>query len=118
MHIKSLGKPNDIILHEESKKKRNQLISDLRNSEIEYYSNQLELHKSDLSKCWKILRSIIGKGNNNSKRKTCFTVNNVTTNDSKVIADAFNSYFVSVGPQLASNMTTTNINPMTYSNTT
>ena len=31
---------------------KNKLLSDLRNAEIEYFSNELELNKSAISKCW------------------------------------------------------------------
>ena len=40
--------PENINLKNEYKQKRNRLISDLRNMEIEYYSNELELNKSDI----------------------------------------------------------------------
>ena len=40
--------PENINLKNEYKQKRNRHISDLRNMEIEYYSNELELNKSDI----------------------------------------------------------------------
>ena len=39
--------------------RKNKLLSDLRNDEIEYFSNELELNKSDISKCWNVLKDII-----------------------------------------------------------
>ena len=71
-----------------------------------------ELNKSDLSKSWKILRSIIGKDSSN-KRNTSFYINNVTVSDSEDIANAFNDFFVSIGPKLANSITST-INPLSY----
>ena len=32
------------------------LKSSLRNAEIQYYSHQLEMHKTDISRSWKILK--------------------------------------------------------------
>ena len=85
------------------------------NTEIKYHSNELELHKNDLSKYWKILRSIIGKDTNNAKRKLTFNINNTIVTDSEVIANEFNSFFVSIGPSLASNITCSK-DPLTYVN--
>ena len=45
-----------------SKQIRNLLNSNLINDDIAYYSNQLELHRTDLVKSWKVLKTIIGKG--------------------------------------------------------
>ena len=58
-----------------------------------------------LSKSWKILRLIIGKDSNNSKRKLSFNINNTIVTDSELIANEFNNFFVSIGPTLASNIT-------------
>ena len=92
-------------LNKTYKTSRNEIISELRNTEIKYYSNELELNKNDLSKSWKILRSIIGKYSNNSTRKLSFNINNTVVTDSEVIANEFNNFFVSIGPTLASNIT-------------
>ena len=80
-------KPGDIELNNRYKKKRNRLISDLRNAEIAYYSNELDIHKSDINKSWKILKTIIGKNSNKSKNKISFSINNILVTDSLVIAN-------------------------------
>ena len=67
---------NNKELNQTYKTCRKEIISEMRNIEIKYYSNKLELHKNDLSKSWKILRLIIGKYSNNSKRKLTFNINN------------------------------------------
>ena len=102
-------------LNKTYKTSRNEIISELRNTEIKYYSNELELYKNDLSKSWKILRSIIGKDSNNSTRKLSFNINNTVVTDSEVIANEFNNLFVSIGPTLASNITCSK-DPLTYVN--
>ena len=35
--------------------RKNKLLSDLKNAEIEYFSIELEMNKSDISKCWNAL---------------------------------------------------------------
>ena len=46
-----------------------------------------------------------GKYSCNSKRKLKLTINNQTVNDSQTIANEFNNLFVSIGPELADNIT-------------
>ena len=36
------------------------LKSSLRNAEIQYYSHQLEMHKTDMSRLWEILKTLLG----------------------------------------------------------
>ena len=45
--LKALKNPDAIELNRHYRKKRNKLISELRNTEINYYSNQFEIHKND-----------------------------------------------------------------------
>ena len=71
--LQALKKPNNKELNKTYKTCRNEIISELRNTEIKYYSNELELHKNDLSKSWKILRLIIGTDSTSSKKKLHLT---------------------------------------------
>ena len=45
--LEAFKNPDNIELKETYKRKRNKLTSDMRNTEIEYYSNQLDIHKND-----------------------------------------------------------------------
>ena len=87
------------------KSKRNELISELRNTEIIYYSNQLEIHNNDSKKSWTILKSIIGKNSCDSKIKLKFTINNEIVSDSQTIANEFNILFTNIGHALADKIT-------------
>ena len=51
----------DITKFADYNKVKNLLKSSLRNAEILYYSNQFNLHKNDLAKSWKILKTIIAQ---------------------------------------------------------
>ena len=93
-------------------KVKNLLKSSLRNAEILYYSNQFDLHKNDLAKSWKLLKTIFGK-DLNSSLNTTFTINNIIVTDSRKIANGFNNYFISIGPLLASDITCS-VNPLSY----
>ena len=106
---------NDEELHEKYKKLKNSLQSSLKNKEIEYYSNQLDISKNDSSKSWKILKNIIGKESCRSSISQAFCIDSITVTDSTAIANGFNNFFVSIGPKLASDITCS-INPMSYVN--
>ena len=106
-HTQVILNPGDTLLNSEYKR--------LRNCELQYYSNKLELNKSDLKKTWDVLRIILGKDTNNSKRTLKLNINGKCVTDSKEIANNFNTYFVSVDSELAKDIVST-ANPMTYIN--
>ena len=45
--LKALKNPDAIELNRHCRRKRNEVISELRNTEINYYSNQFKIHKND-----------------------------------------------------------------------
>ena len=55
-------------LMDKYKKRKNEVLSLLKNTEIMYFSDQMEINKNDLNKTWKILRIILGKDRNPSQR--------------------------------------------------
>ena len=69
----------------------------MRNAEIKYYSNELDINKDDILKSWKILTKIIGKNTNKSERKMSFSINDVIVTVNQIIANEFNNIFVSIG---------------------
>ena len=83
----------DHLFKQEYKKLRNELISALRNSELNHYSYDLELYKRDFHKSWNVLKVILGKDRNNSKRKIQFLVNGNYITDSIEIANNFKYFF-------------------------
>ena len=62
------------------------------------------------------MRNIIGKNSDKNKPKNIFSINNKIISNSQVIAQEFNNFFVSIGPQLASNIFSST-NHMVYMNT-
>ena len=107
--------PGDKQMTTRYKTLRNELTSALRNAEFKHYSDELELHKSDLHKTWGVLRAIIGKDANNLKPKLKFRVNDKLVTDSMEIANSFNEFIVTIGPKLAQTIKSTT-NPMSYVN--
>ena len=85
--------PADHLLKVEYKKLRNELTSALRNSELNHYSDDFGLHNRNFHKTWNVLKVILGKDGNNSKRKINFLVNGNYITDSIEIANSFNIFF-------------------------
>ena len=86
-HKEALKSNNQSVKDEYKNIKRELHSSELRNSEISYYSNQLDLHRLDVGKRWKVLREILSMNNPSSKKKLIFGINSNTTTD----ADSFKS---------------------------
>ena len=92
----------------------NKLNSIKRKAERDYFSNQLDINKSDMKKLCKIMKSVIGnkrKTNQNIKR---FKINNNIIDNDLRIAHEFNRYVVYVGPILAAHQIKTDLNPLHY----
>ena len=85
--------PGDQQLRSKYKQQRNELTSILRNSELNYHSDELELKKSDLYKTWGTMKNIIGKDAIRSKKKIQFQIKGKSTTDSSEIANSFNDFF-------------------------
>ena len=87
----------------------------LRNAELAYYSNKLEINKSDHSKSWKVIREITGM-NTIKPTHYSFSINDCIVTDKQKIANEFNNFFVNIGPHLAANIINTH-DPLSYVNT-
>ena len=74
---------------------RNRLNYIIRESRKAYYGRQLERNCANLKYTWNILHNLLGK--TPSKLPSHVSVNGKKVADPKVIANAFNSYFVNSG---------------------
>ena len=72
-------------------------------SKIDFYHKEIRecANLKDFKKSWSLTNSLTGK-NNKSTSITEISDNNNSIIDSKLIAEVFNEYFVSIGPNLAS----------------
>ena len=84
------------------KQYRNKLSRLLHISEQQHYDDLLKENKNNLKISWRIMKDIISK-NKTSSSCSRFYINDdgTITNDKKVIAEKFNSFFINVGPNLA-----------------
>ena len=90
------------------KKYRNILSSLIRTSRKMYYSNKFEKQKDDINGLWETINDITGK--NNKENSSIFINDNKELTNPDEIADAFNSYFTNIGPQLATKIRNKHVN--------
>ena len=92
---------------------RNQVNIKLRNAKTNYYSSKIFNQKYSPKKAWRSINNLLGKRNKNSKINELILEGN-TLNNPKDIAEGFNNYFSNIGPDLASQIPTSNCNFYTY----
>ena len=76
----------------------------IRISERLCYQDKFNSAKGDIKKTWHVLKNIV---NTDYGTKQCvqeIKINNQLINDQNIIAQKFNEYFVSIGPNLAENI--------------
>ena len=75
----------------------------IRVAKTTHYSEQIERHRGNISKTWKIINKLIGK-NNDKSNPQIFNINNIQTDDKSKISNAFCSYFTDIGKQCAASI--------------
>ena len=98
------------------KKFRNSVNKKLHKAERDHYHELLIKNKNNLSKSWKIIKEVINKNKKCSLLPEKFLINNKEINNKQEIADAFNKYYVNIGPNLCKNNNDASISPMQYMN--
>ena len=86
---------------------KNTLTKALRAEKKKYYAIQLEQYKHDMKNTWKVIKQAM----NLSKKKSNITkirLKNKNIEDPKEIANVFNSYFSTIGENLAKNIPSSN----------
>ena len=101
----ALREPNCKAKHDKYKKFRNKLTSLIRLSRQMYYSKKIESNKSNTNSLWQIVKDLIGTKKKNTSET--FINEGIEINDPEQISNLFNSYFVNIGPNLASRINAT-----------
>ena len=92
-------KPEDELLYKQYHNKLNRLF---HISEQHHYDSLLKANTNNLRNSWRIMKDIISKNKTSSSCSRFYINDGVNiTNDKKVIAEKFNSFFLNVGPNLA-----------------
>jgi len=104
VYLKKRTKQNE----ERYKRYKNKLIQIIRFNRKMYYCNLLEHYKTDIQGTWRVLNGIIRNGKKKEEYPNHFIVNNTTISEKNEIANAFNNFFVNVGPKLANEIVQSN----------
>ena len=82
----------------------------LRRAERDNYEKLIIENKGNMRKSWQIIKSVINK-NKKVQKIPKFFINNHTTTDKDIIANAFNSSLVNTGSTLAKLIPETGLSP-------
>lgn len=85
----------------------------MRFAEKQYYYQLMNKYKSNIKKSWQILKNILNMSSGNNLPSQ-FKIGNKIEECPEKIADAFNRYYVNVGPKLASKIPIMNNNPLEH----
>lgn len=92
---------------------KNKLHSIIDKAKKMYYEQLFDCNKNNAKKTWEVIKSLIGKRKVGAISDDVI-VNDMITSDKQEKADAFNDYFINVGPDLASKITHTDIDPLSF----
>ena len=82
----------------------------IRNSEIKYYKDQITNHGNNCQSMWKTLGNILSKKKGKTLDINSIISNNIKITDKKEISKHMNSFFCSIGENLANQHTNDNTN--------
>lgn len=105
--------PTNQMKEREYKRYRNMLCRVQKQAEQEYYQNLLNEATNDQGKTWHLINDIIGKRSKVTLPKTLIHGDTVL-NHPQEICNTMNTFFTSIGPELASLITDTNQDPCEY----
>jgi hypothetical protein len=91
---------------------RNRLKSLLVKADKQHYSSLMVRYKNNLRKSWQVIKEVLNKNvllNENDQ----FQINDEILKNPEQIAEAFNTYFVNVGPNLAQQIPLSSFDPTT-----
>ena len=98
----------------EYRQSRNHVNNEIKKAKTSYFTTNLDLHKGNMKKTWKIINEVSSKHLIKPKKLSEIrTGEQVITSPTK-IAEAFNNYFSTVGSNLASDIPLTEYGPKYY----
>ena len=105
-----------VLAHSNYKKNRNQATQLKRESKSSYFTKFFEDNFNKTSEIWKGIRTLVNIKSNNNSIINLLDENNNIINDQKIIANKFNNYFTSIGPNIEKKIPNVNGNYSDYLN--
>ena len=97
----------------EYRQSRNHVNNEIKKAKTSYFTTNLDLHKGNMNKTWKIINEVSSKHLSKPKKLSEIRTEEVITSPIE-IAEAFNNYFSTVGSNLASDTPLTEYGPEYY----
>ncbi|XP_077994315.1 uncharacterized protein LOC144448040 [Glandiceps talaboti] len=107
LFTKMKNNPHNVNYKLKYKKYRNILTKLLKSVKKRYYFNKFRWAQGNINKTWQVINEVLNKSTNKlyPRKLISTTPNNDPLTESSDIANEFNDFFTSIGPSLASNIT-------------
>ena len=112
MYVKSIKIPSVYNIRQ-YKDYRNILHRLLRQAEREHYNELLNINKTNLRKQWAVIKQVLNKIKPDGLPNK-FNIDNNVISDKYKISEAFNNFFVNIGPNLAKNISNNTDDPISF----
>ena len=89
------------------------LSHDLRKAKKDHYHELFQRHSGNPKQTWSIIREVIG-GKPIQEVPHSFNINGTSTSDNTAICNAFNNFFLNIGPSIDANIPLSNVDPTQY----
>ena len=97
---------------------RNQINNAIKKAKRAYFTENLDLHRGDMKKTWKLINDLSSRSAFKPKRISEVIVNEQVVTSPADMAEAFNNYFSNVGKNLADEIPLAQYEPGVYLNPT
>ena len=98
----------------EYRQSRNHVNNEIKKAKTSYFTTNLDLHKGNMNKTWKIINEVSSKHLSKPKKLSEIRTGEQVITSPIEIAEAFNNYFSTVGSNLASDIPLTKYGPEYY----
>ena len=105
--------PHNVYLKSAYNRFRNSVNNDIKVSKKEYYDAYFQNCKNNMRKTWAGINDLI-RSSHRSTHINQIQHNNETITEPKLMADAFNNFFTSAGPNTDDEILKTPISPLTF----
>ena len=98
----------------EYRQSRNHVNNEIKKAKISYFTTNLDLHKGNMKKTWKLINEVSSKRLSKTKKISETRMGEEVITSPTEISEAFNNYFSTVGSNLASDIALTEYGPEYY----
>lgn len=94
---------------------RNNLVSIIRSSKVNYYTKIFRENLNNSKKIWENINQLTNlKNNKQTKQRICINENGITITNTEAIANKFNEFFTSIADEVRSKIYSTKATPDQY----